>query len=265
MTEDQLIEIDNTLNMQFSTPTIWDIENAQKLEFIAFMEDKIEKKIMKKFDYYEQMLLSLQQENEKQISILKNELNYTKDELEITREKLCHLLNQLDNEFVFIKDDSVKGISVKRNITKLECPSLSYEISKLTNLRELILIKCHGWYIADDNLLLPNIINLTILTHFNSCYLKSQIGRITDQETYNDGIQKNILRLFPNLKKLTINAGFHLHDDEILHIIDILEKYPCKIKNITLNLQINPSYRSLVNINPLINYCSRKQINFETI
>ena len=90
MTE-QLIEIDTIEVSPESNPTIWDIENAEKLQFIAFIEEKMEQKYSKKFEYYEQLLLSLQEEHSKQILKLSNELQYTKDKLEETTQNLCYL------------------------------------------------------------------------------------------------------------------------------------------------------------------------------
>lgn len=47
---EQLIEIETIEVLPKSNPTIWDIENAEKLQFVAFIEEKIEQKYSKKFE-----------------------------------------------------------------------------------------------------------------------------------------------------------------------------------------------------------------------
>lgn len=86
----------NTDDLLTAAPsTIWDIENAEKLQFIAFIQDKIDAKFSKMVDYYKQQLLSLKEEHSKQLVQLQTELDET-------RQHVCHLQDKLTMHENFI-------------------------------------------------------------------------------------------------------------------------------------------------------------------
>lgn len=94
--EEQLIDIDIDTNDISSNyiQNVWEIENAEKMQFVSFIEDKIEEKYLKKFDYYEKSLLSLQKE-----------LNDCKHALQETTEYVHYLQNENNNKMIYIPVD----------------------------------------------------------------------------------------------------------------------------------------------------------------
>jgi hypothetical protein len=101
----ELIEIDTSVSSQNYNQTIWDIENAEKLQFVAFIEDKIEEKYLKKFEYFEQLFISLKEDYTNQISKLTEELNYTKTKLEETNQHLYYLQEEQAIQITNISDE----------------------------------------------------------------------------------------------------------------------------------------------------------------
>jgi len=168
MTE-QLIEMDTIENLLESNQTIWDIENAEKLQLIAFIEEKIEQKYSKKFEYYEQLLLSLQDEYTNKLSKVIKELKYTKTKLEETTQHLCYLQDELkesNKDFILIGwgGDYDSPIIVPKNVTwshyEIGNP---YDIGLVGLLRSFASIGGKRLYIILSQLYkLPNIRNLDL-------------------------------------------------------------------------------------------------------
>jgi hypothetical protein len=248
MTE-QLIDIDTNDFSRDISPTIWDIENAEKLQFVSFIEKKIEEKFSKKFEYYEQLLLSLQEEHSNQILRLFKNLNETKSQLNETIQLLYEEQTQLTNalnELEYTKNElkSMNKIYIHANgksaaalpnycaghlvynklDTSIQCDIIYPQFQDMPNLRELKLTG--DWFEVNLNkdtlkFKLENITKLQIKWNHHGLYLKQDTYELRQDSTYridklsyDTCLELNNLNMFPNLEHLIINLN-HKHSRDV--------------------------------------------------
>lgn len=299
MTE-QLIDIDINVSRN-ANPTIWDIENAEKLQFVSFIETKIEEKFSKKLEYYEQLLLSLQEEHTEHITMILENLNYTKSKLDETVQRLDKLENNNSNQLISIPVQNsnitvqngkckylpnyINGFLVYNKFdTAVHSDKIYPQFLNMPNLTEL---KLTQWCRLDqyDNLKknkLENIINLEIKWNDNF-HLKQDIlpdsvftsggsypNGCVNKDTYDIYIKTNNLQMFPNLEYLIINLNYeqsrdgHNNTRIAQNIIEVIEYFPCKIKKITIILEKDSRWLFTGNLEPLRIFCSKNQIEYLT-
>lgn len=138
---EQLIDMNsNDLLTVGASPSIWDIENAEKLQFSTFIQEKMDTRFNQRFDYYEQMLLSLKEEHAKQLLKMQTELDET-------RQHVCHLQDKLTSHhnFVLIGWHSQRPIVVPAEFTLLTFDSYinSYHSTDTSQVIKLILSKLY--------------------------------------------------------------------------------------------------------------------------
>jgi hypothetical protein len=279
--EEQLIEFDISSN---NIPTIWDIENAEKIQFISFIEDKIEDKYSKKFDYYEQLLLSLQKEHSNQISTLVEELNYVNRVLYETKEYIKDLQNK-NTEMIYIPTHiynnplpnyigsnyhliETYGMLVynKHNTTTVYCDKFYPQLCELPNLTELKLdnFNLEGNFYEKHCIKSPNVKKLEISWVFR--YIKQDIDRGIDypyhtcKDGYEYAMKWNVLHIFPNLEHLVINLNNSVNTTPnetrvSQSIVELIEYCPCNINKITIK---NDNFTG--NLEPLKTYTSNNGI-----
>ena len=295
MTE-QLIDTDIIDSSPKLNPTIWDIENAEKLQFVAFIQEKMEENFSKKFDYYEQLLLSLQEEHSKQILKLSNELQYAKHKLEETTQHLCYLqelqeaqvtnlLNELEYSKDKLKEQNIYIRVNERSKSKylpnyrsgflvykkcdacIYCDKLYPQLKELPNLTELKL----DFWINIDKLILENVKKVEVVWN-TSFHLKQDMINYphaqysVNEETYRQYIKTNNFNTFPNLEQLIItldnrnNVGGNTCIRVAQNIIEVIEFNPCKIREITIILNKNPNCLFTGNLEPLKTFCVKNNI-----
>jgi len=258
--EEQLIEIEFNTNDVSSNnvPTIWDIENSEKIQFINFIEQKMEEKYSKKFDYYEQLLLSQQKEYTNQISALVGELDYMLRVSGEMEERINDLQNNNKNKMIYIpfqhNDEKLpnyvgngryrtngpyedrRGMLVydKYDTTTVYCDKFYPQLCELPNLTELKLDDCmvYGTFYEEHFIKLISVKKLEIT------YTKRDIFTGYGKDaycnyckypvkcTYEDTMKMYVLNIFPNLEHLIIN----------LKIVR-LQNYPETVSNETIVAQ----------------------------
>ena len=169
---DSLIELDEMHNSSELNQTIWDIENAEKLQFASFIEDKIENKYLKKFDYFEQLLLSMQSEYNHKILKLSHELT-------LANEKANHSLGEKEDYILIGWFDSYSHpIIVPKNACwsgygdNINWPGLAETFMREANRAPVLYIMLPQLY------KLPNIRNLDLCSELLG---KNANTRLIDQ------------------------------------------------------------------------------------
>ena len=279
MTE-QLLDLD-TLNVANTRPTIWDIENAEKQQFISFIEAKMEEKYLNQLKHYEQLLTFMQEEHTSQMSVLLYELNETKHKLDETKHKLDEVVN--NNKTIYIPIDKTVGqyfpnyhsgnLVFDKYDTKVHCNKIVPQLMEMPNLEELKLNSYEVEYYDKLEITLKNVKQLEI--KWNTCFhLKQDMMNYphaqhsVNKETYNQYIKTNNFKPFPNLEHLIIanlsnQYNYDVNNKRVSqNIIEIIEYYPCKINKITISLNKHPSHQFTGNLEHLQTFCSQNNIEY---
>jgi len=295
MTE-QLIDLNAFEISSNSIQTIWDIENAEKQQLINFIENKIEEKYLKKFDYYDQLLLSLQKEHFDQMSKLLDELNKT-------NEYLYNLQMKNSNNMIYISVDienanylpnySYGFLVYNKYETKVYCDRLYPQLMEMPNLTELKLdfwgtftdrFNCNYYnydscYSFVKNVFKDNVgiklinVNKLEIKWGKGFHLKQDIDKDfnyqyrTTEDNYKSILNKNGFMAFPNLKHLIIylnndvNFDYQTNNIRVAQgIVELIEFYPCKINKITIILEKEKRLEFIGSLEPLRLFASNNRI-----
>lgn len=145
----------------------------------------------------------------------------------------------------------------------IHCYKIYPQLLEIPNLTELKLSTWCGVFPHDTlEIKLETVKKLEIKWNDGHTISLIQVSTYSN-ELY---LKNNNLKIFPNLEHLIINLSYEHNSDGhsntriAQNIIEVIEFYPCKIKNITINIEKDPRWLFTGNLGPLKSFCSKNNI-----